>query len=141
MSVRLTLGPSGDAPLRKPITGFADCCARAPSGHANAPPPSAVIKLAGVRDNVAADVQYTLHDSVDLEVRPDSRGWTITKKPRLLAKHETWDCCPIILSDVGVVLRRVIDSAGRLGIWVHRRCATHKAAKREAGKKQFRAHR
>src|SRR5262249_38281098 len=32
--------PSGDAPLRNPITGIADCCARAASGHAVAPPSS-----------------------------------------------------------------------------------------------------
>jgi hypothetical protein len=32
--------PSGDAPLRNPITGIAGCCARAASGHAAAPPSS-----------------------------------------------------------------------------------------------------
>jgi hypothetical protein len=28
--------PSSDVLLRKPITGIADCCARAPNGHAAA---------------------------------------------------------------------------------------------------------
>jgi hypothetical protein len=32
--------PSGDVPFRDPITGIADCCARAASGHAAAAPPS-----------------------------------------------------------------------------------------------------
>ena len=30
--------PSGDAPLRNPITGIVDCCARAANGHAAAGP-------------------------------------------------------------------------------------------------------
>jgi len=32
--------PSGDVGVRNPITGIADCCARAASGHAAAPPSS-----------------------------------------------------------------------------------------------------
>jgi hypothetical protein len=35
---------SGDAPLRKPMTGIRACCARAASGHATAAPPSSVMK-------------------------------------------------------------------------------------------------
>ena len=34
---------SGDLPLRNPITGIADCGARAASGHAAAAPPSSVM--------------------------------------------------------------------------------------------------
>ena len=34
---------SGDWLLRKPIKGFAGCCARAASGHAAAAPPSSVM--------------------------------------------------------------------------------------------------
>jgi hypothetical protein len=35
--------PSGDALLRNPITGIADCCARTVSGHATAAPPRTVM--------------------------------------------------------------------------------------------------
>jgi hypothetical protein len=33
---------SDETALTKPITGIADCCARAPSGHATAPPSPAM---------------------------------------------------------------------------------------------------
>ena len=36
-------GQPADAPLRKPITGIAGCCARAATGHAAAAPPSSVM--------------------------------------------------------------------------------------------------
>src|SRR6516162_11486278 len=35
--------PSGNPPLRNPITGIADCCAPAASGHAAAAPPSSAM--------------------------------------------------------------------------------------------------
>jgi hypothetical protein len=34
---------TGDLPLRYPMTGIADCCARAASGHAAAAPQSSVM--------------------------------------------------------------------------------------------------
>jgi hypothetical protein len=40
----ITAYPSADALFRNPITGIADCCARAASGHAAAAPPSSVMK-------------------------------------------------------------------------------------------------
>jgi hypothetical protein len=36
---------SGDVPPRNPITGIADCCARAATGHTAAAPPSSVMNL------------------------------------------------------------------------------------------------
>src|SRR5262245_15255736 len=48
--------PAGDAALRNPTTGSTDCCARAASGHAAAPPSSVMNSRHLVGEDVKARV-------------------------------------------------------------------------------------
>src|SRR5262249_58341266 len=56
--------PSDDAPLRKPIMGVADCCARAATGHVAAPPTSVM----NSRRSLEVDNQFELGRLFDWQI-------------------------------------------------------------------------